>query len=91
MIDRRSRYARTPTLAAPDARGEPLTLLELRVPDAQELDVTYAPAAGERLDHVAQRFYQDATAFWRICDAADALDPFDVVAPGRALDIPTRR
>ena len=44
---------------------------------------------GERLDHIAQRVYQDPEIFWRICDANLALWPPDLVAePGRIIKVP---
>jgi nucleoid-associated protein YgaU len=45
----------------------------------------------DRLDLVSARFYGDPTAFWRICDANDALDPDDLVSPdavGTVLVVP---
>ena len=47
---------------------------------------------GERLDHIAQRFYQDPERFWRICDANLALWPDDLISEaGRAILIPPTR
>jgi len=88
MIDKRSRYRKAATVEVTRPGGERVRLLELReVPDTGgALEVT--PVAGERLDHLAQRHYRDARRFWRICDAAEALDPFDVVIPGEPVVIP---
>jgi hypothetical protein len=44
---------------------------------------------GDRLDSVAARTLGDPLAFWRIADANDAVDPFELTAvPGRTLRIP---
>ena len=34
----------------------------------------------ERLDLLAAKTLGDAFAFWRICDANDAMNPFDLIA-----------
>ncbi|MBL8743158.1 MAG: hypothetical protein JNK04_18740 [Myxococcales bacterium] len=52
---------------------------------------SHTPSGSERLDHIAHRYYRDPTKFWRIADASDELDPFDVVVPGRPLPVPPDR
>ena len=48
----------------------------------------YTVAAGDRLDLLAFRFYDDPEQFWRICDANGAMLPEALVAePGAPLDI----
>ncbi|MDB4927880.1 MAG: hypothetical protein JWM10_364 [Myxococcaceae bacterium] len=91
MINRKSRYAKTPTFTATDATGAELTLLALREPPAVAGVFFHTPEAGERLDHLANRYYRDPTAFWRICDGSDVMDPFDVITPGRPVRIPAVR
>jgi len=88
MIDRKSRYKSTPVLIVDDGRGGTSPLLDVREtpPTTGLLRVT--PTDSDRLDHLAFRFYRDATRFWRICDASSELDPFDVVAPGEPMPIP---
>jgi nucleoid-associated protein YgaU len=49
----------------------------------------YIVQAGDRLDLIATRVLGDPLQYWRIADANDAMNPFDLVAvPGRALRIP---
>ncbi len=44
---------------------------------------------GERLDQIAARTLGNAEHFWRICDANNAMNPFDLTdEPGRKLRIP---
>ncbi len=44
---------------------------------------------GERVDNLAQRAMGDPLAFWRLCDANDAMEPLELVAtPGRRLRVP---
>lgn len=88
MIDKRSRYARAGTVAVPGPDGRDRILIELREVPATGGILRHPPEPGERLDHLAQRFYRDPRRFWRICDASDELDPFDVAIPGEPLLIP---
>ncbi|MBN8471783.1 MULTISPECIES: hypothetical protein [Corallococcus] len=91
MIDKTSRYAKTPTDTATDASGEDVTLLSLREIPATGGVFFHAPGEGERLDNLAQQYFRDPKKFWRICDASSVLDPFDVLVPGRPVLIPPNR
>jgi nucleoid-associated protein YgaU len=44
---------------------------------------------GDRLDLLANRVYGDPLAYWRICDANDALDPQEMLSLAAAD--PTQR
>lgn len=45
-------------------------------------------ADGERLDTITALYLGDPTQFWRICDANNAMNPFDLTEhPGTVLDI----
>jgi hypothetical protein len=90
-IDRTSRYVRTERTSVILGDGEMAELLALR--DIPRTDgVFYAtPDATDRLDLLAYRYYRDPMKFWRICDAAPEMDPFDVMAPGERLLIPPNK
>jgi hypothetical protein len=88
MIDKTSRYAKTATHAAKDASGEVVELLELRPVPTSSGIFFHTPNEGERLDHLAGRYFRDPKKFWKICDASDVLDPLDVVVPGVPILIP---
>ena len=91
MIDRKSRYRTTAVLTVDDGRGGIHPVLDLRETPQPAAVLRVTPTDSDRLDLLASRFYRDPTRFWRICDAADALDPFDVVAAGEPLAIPPDR
>ena len=91
MISKRSRYAKLGTVAVPDHTGASVELLALRERPQLDAVLEISPRPGERLDHLAHRYYRDSTKFWRICDASDELDPFDVVVVGQPLAIPPSR
>ncbi|MDD1751161.1 MAG: hypothetical protein LUO89_14965 [Methanothrix sp.] len=59
----------------PQGSDQPL-LVEVKVRD------------GDRLDVLASRTLGDPEQFWRICDANDAMNPFDLLAePGKKIRI----
>ena len=47
----------------------------------------YRRAGGDRLDQIAGRFLADATRFWHVCDANDAVVP-DALANAPLVGIP---
>jgi hypothetical protein len=96
MFDHTSRYypLGTATLTAPD--GSVTTYVRRRfLPQGASLPLMQEAAVmpGDRLDLLANRVYGAPLAFWRICDANDALDPqqmLDEAAadPSRRLRVP---
>ena len=99
MLPATSRYASVEiaTTIEPDGAGGTREVRYLR---RRPLDPPAAPpavlathrvGADDRLDVIAGRYLGDPTAFWRIGDANDALDPDELVAPdaeGRLLVVP---
>ena len=88
MIDKTSRYAKVAELEVVDDAGEVEVVLELRETPRSTGVFRHTPLDGERLDHIAQRYYRDPKKFWKVCDASDVMDPFDVVVTGRPIVIP---
>ena len=88
MIDKTSRYAKVEKSSTVDASGQPVEALALRPIPVTTGVYNHTCLDGERLDHLAHRYFRDPTKFWRICDASEVLDPFDVIVPGRAVLIP---
>lgn len=94
MFSATSRYAGLPTLTVtvPDPDGTPreVTFVRRRLlprPDEHTLVTEHLVGPGERLDHVAARYFGDPTQFWRICDASDDLRPADLERTGRRIPI----
>jgi nucleoid-associated protein YgaU len=92
MIFQGSRYARTEVVAVLDARGETARALGLRrIPPTPGV-VEHTVVEGERLDHLAQRFYGDPLKSWLILDAnPEELNPFLLLRPGRRIKVPQNR
>ena len=84
-----SRYADVGEHTITDARGRTLRYKKVRVIGPASVRWRHVVSQGERLDHVAQRYYRDPERFWRICDLNDVLWPGEATAePGVLLGIP---
>ena len=78
------RYAGVGTDTMEDESGARVIYLRRRfLPSGEGISgrrTVQAAATPDRLDLVAALTLGDAFAFWRICDANDAMNPFDIVA-----------
>ena len=91
MFDRSSRYFSIGNAEHVTPGGERLIyrqrrFLPQRAPHPSDRAV--AVGAADRLDIIAARTLGDPLQFWRIADANHAMNPFDLVEPGRLLDVP---
>lgn len=90
MFEPASRYSglKTETFVTPDGRQVHYKRRRF-LPQARDLqylmDVTVL--AGDRLDLIAGRTLGSPELFWRLCDANNAMDPFDLAQPGRTLRV----
>lgn len=86
-----SRYANLPVLTRVGTDGRMVSYLARRIlpaGSAQPLLLGVTVTQGERLDLIAARTLGDPLQAWRICDANDALDPFDLTDTlGRVLRV----
>lgn len=86
-----SRYAQLPVLSRVGEDGLMVSYRARRIvppgaPMPQLVAVTVTQ--GDRLDLIAARTLGDPLQFWRLCDANDALDPFDLAETlGRVLKV----
>lgn len=87
-----SRYYETPTRTLEASDGSTLVYLARRfLPPSSRFATlsTHVVTADGRLDVIAGAELGDPQAFWRLCDANDALRPDDLTADvGRRLRIP---
>jgi len=89
MFFKGSRYAKVLEHQFTDASGRSIVYKRVRFTPRTEARRGHRVNQGERLDHLAHRYYRDAERFWRICDANDALWPDDLTAvPGALVGIP---
>lgn len=88
MIFSGSRYPTTGnyTMTRPD--GTVVAVLPLPLPGPAVVQGYYPQrGAGQRLDLIANYFLKDATAFWQLCDANNAVVP-DTLASRSLIGIP---
>lgn len=92
MFDHTSRYYGLPLATAADAAGRTVAYVRRRfLPNGADLPLmAEVPVVqGDRIDVVAYRTLGDPGAFWRVCDANNAMDPQELTAePGRLLRVP---
>lgn len=91
MFDPSSRYASIDTAYLDTAEGRRIAYKKRRfIPAASRLHllVEVTVSASDRLDLIAGRTLGDPEQFWRICDASNAVNPRDLVEPGRTLRVP---
>ncbi len=87
MFAANSRYYGLTPYTASTAAGQNIVAIPLPLATAPALAGYYQRPAGERLDLVAARFLADPTAFWRLCDANNAMVP-DALAARPTVGIP---
>ena len=87
-VDKSSRYAKTSTVIVTGPDGSQAEMLDIRDIPRPTWVLKITPDETDRLDLLADRYYRDSLKFWRICDASEQMDPFDVLSPGQPLPIP---
>jgi hypothetical protein len=89
MFFKGSRYEPVGTDSIVDGSGREIRYKKVRfIPETPAL-LKHAVVQGERLDHIAHRYYRDPELFWRIADANRAMRPAELVArPGHRIAIP---
>jgi hypothetical protein len=87
-----SRYYAIPTASYTTPEGQQIAYLTRRFcPRGQLLPLLSRQTvqADERLDQLTARALGDPTQFWRVADANNAMNPFDLMTPpGRARRVP---
>lgn len=85
-----SRYSGIAIGSLTRADGEQIPYLTRRfLPPSERFALLHehVVTAGERMDTIAASELGDAEAYWRICDANDAMRPDDLATVGRTLRI----
>jgi hypothetical protein len=87
MIFPGSRYESTGTFVLTRQDGTVIQTLRLPLPGPALVQGYYRRSSSQRLDLIANAFLKDATAFWRLCDANNAVVP-DSLAVRDLIGIP---
>ena len=82
-----SRYASLSPYDVTLPGGTMVQAIPLPLPGSPAVLGYHRRTQGQRLDHIAARYLGDATAFWRLCDANDAVVP-DALAARDLIGIP---
>ena len=92
MVFKGSRYSKTDVITPLNSAGQsPRVLAARSIPEARGV-IEHVVVEGERLDHIAQRYYGDPKKSWLILDAnPDELNPLNLLQPGRRLKVPQNR
>lgn len=92
MFEHTSRYDPIENAIYKAADGRHITYKRRRfLPQGEAMPVLAEVSVGvnDRLDLIAARTLGDAEQFWQVCDANNAMNPFDLTAAaGRVLRIP---
>lgn len=80
MFSKISRYRKLPDVVTVDVKGRRLESRSLRLSPKVEARLLHTLEEGERLDHLAHKYYQQTRNWWRICDASpQVLSPWELV------------
>jgi len=82
-----SRYAKQQTYQTTAPDGTIYTAVKIPLPAARPLRGFHRRATTERLDLLAYFYLKDATAFWQLCDANNAMVP-DALGSRGTIGIP---
>jgi hypothetical protein len=89
MFFKGSRYANVGENEITDSTGRAIRYKKTRFIPETKAATTHVVTQGERLDHIAFRYFRDSERFWRICDANAAMLPTDLVdETGKTILIP---
>lgn len=89
MFDPKSRYALVATYTVLDRRGREISVTGRAPALAQALAGYHVRKDGQRLDLLAGRYLDDATAFWRIAELANVMLP-EALTLANEIAIPRR-
>jgi hypothetical protein len=84
-----SRYEKAGTYQLTRPDGTVLTVVKLPLPLRDPLLGFHRRLEAQRLDLITSHYLGDATAFWRLCDANNAVAP-DALAVRDLIGIPTK-
>lgn len=92
MFEPTSRYYALETAISTTTDGRVIAYKRRRfLPHAEwsQLLVEITVNDGDRLDLITAKTLGEPEQFWRVCDANNAMNPFDLTAePGRTLRVP---
>lgn len=91
MFFKGSRYEKVAEHEGEDRHGRAVRYKGIREIPPTPARLGHEVAQGERLDHIAHRYFRDAERFWRIADANLAIWPDDLLETGEVIAVPPSR
>ena len=89
MFDANSRYARQDTYTLKDRRGRSVQVVVSPEAPRQEVLGYHLMQQGQRLDHIAYHYLDDAAGFWRLCELNNVMFP-EMLTEADELAIPAQ-
>ncbi len=89
MFNSKSRYAQLTLYQVKDHRGRQVTVVPVPAAPAQTKLGYHITRQGQRLDHLAHKYLDDATGFWRICELNDVMLP-ETLSEAAEIAIPKK-
>jgi len=89
MFSPNSRYASAGTYTVRTSRGETVAVTRLPVRPPPPVHGFHPRHDSQRCDVIAAHYLGDPTAFWRLCDAGDAIAP-DALAARDLVAVPEK-
>lgn len=90
LFDPKSRYTGIAMIHRTDARGRTVEAVPPAPAPEQSLRGRHARRQGERPDHLAAFYLNDATGYWRLAEMNDAMTA-EVLTELREVEIPVKR
>jgi hypothetical protein len=90
LFDPKSRYQGLPVWLTSDSRGRTVTTVPPAPAPGQALRGRHLRRQGERADHLAAFYLNDAAGYWRIAEQNDAMTA-EVLTELRDVLIPAKR
>ncbi len=89
MFDKKSRYAKQETYTVTDNRGRSVKVVIPPDKPRQSLKGYHRRKQGQRLDHMAYKYLQDNTGYWRIAEFNDAMHA-EMLSEADEIGIPNK-
>ncbi len=89
MFSRNSRYAKAGTYTIRTSSGVSVAVSKLPIRARPAIRAFHQRSDGQRPDGIAAHYLADATSYWRLCDAGDAVAP-DALAVRDRVALPAK-
>jgi hypothetical protein len=90
MFTDKSRYAKVDTYVVPGPEGTDASVVAVPPALNEPLLGIHLRKDGQRPDHLAFRYLNDAAGFWRLCERNDAVLP-EALSEAREIEVPRGR